>query len=120
MSPIATLLWTCNLIMDTCGQLSFKAAAQAPDELDGLKRWRFMLGNSWLWFGLATYVIEFFVYLAFMSNVPLSQGVLMGSVNIVAVMLGGRILFDEKLTFNRILATCLIATGVALVGWGKV
>ncbi|MDR3613600.1 MAG: hypothetical protein P4L53_08535 [Candidatus Obscuribacterales bacterium] len=119
MSPIATLLWTCNLFIDTFGQLSFKAAAQAPDEMEGLARWRFMIANYWLWLGIGTYIIEFFVYLGFMSNVPLSQGVLMGSVNIVAVMLGGRLFFDEKLTVNRIIATCLIATGVTLVGWGR-
>jgi drug/metabolite transporter (DMT)-like permease len=119
MSPIATLLWTCNLFIDTFGQLSFKAAADAPEAVGVLDRWRFMLGNYWLWLGIGTYIIEFFVYLAFLSNVPLSQGVLMGSVNIVAVMIGGRVFFDEKLTSNRLIATFLIATGVTLVGWGK-
>jgi drug/metabolite transporter (DMT)-like permease len=119
MSPIATLLWTCNLIIDTFGQLSFKAAANAPEAVGVLDRWRRMLSNHWLWLGVGTYIVEFFVYLAFLSNVPLSQGVLMGSVNIVAVMIGGRVFFNEKLTPNRLLATFLIATGVSMVGWGK-
>ncbi len=120
MTPVATLLWACNLFIDTFGQLSFKAAAHAPDAEGVLDRWRLMLSNYWLWLGVGTYVIEFFVYLAFLSNVPLSQGILMGSVNIVAVMIGGRIFFAEKLTGHRMLATFLIATGVFLVGWGKV
>jgi drug/metabolite transporter (DMT)-like permease len=120
MSPIATLLWTCNLFIDTFGQLSFKAAAYAPASEGVFDRWRMMIGNYWLWLGIGTYIIEFFVYLAFLSNVPLSQGVLMGSVNIVAVMIGGRIFFDEKLTTHRMLATFLIAVGVFLVGWGKI
>jgi drug/metabolite transporter (DMT)-like permease len=77
-----------------------------------------MLMNYWLWLGIGTYVIEFFVYLAFLTKVPLSQGVLMGSLNIVAVMIGGRILFKESLTPTRMLATFLIAVGVAMVGWG--
>jgi drug/metabolite transporter (DMT)-like permease len=119
MSPIATLLWTLNLLIDTFGQLSFKAAAGVKAGESVMARWRQLLRNGWLWTGIITYVVEFFVYLAFLSNVPLSQGVLMGSINIIAVMIGGRIFFKEKLSPNRILATTLIATGVALVGWGK-
>lgn len=119
MSPLSTLLWTCNLFIDTFGQLSLKAAAHTPDAIGVLQRWRHMFANGWLWAGLFTYLIEFFVYLAFLSTVPLSQGVLMGSFNIVAVMIGGRLIFKEKLSANRLLATALIAGGVALVGWGK-
>lgn len=118
MSPLATLLWVANLFIDTFGQLSFKAAAHAPAAEGIVDRWRIMLMNYWLWLGIGTYVVEFFVYLAFLSKVPLSQGVLMGSLNIVAVMIGGRIFFKEELTPNRVLATFLIATGVAMVGWG--
>lgn len=118
LSPLATLLWISNLFIDTFGQLSFKAASHVPSA-DGIaSRWRAMLMTPWLWLGIGTYVIEFFVYLAFLSKVPLSEGVLMGSLNIVAVMVGGRIFFKESLTPNRVLATFLIALGVALVGWG--
>ncbi len=74
--------------------------------------------TRWMWLGIGTYVVEFFVYLAFLSKVELSEGVLMTSLNIVAVMVGGRLFFKEALTPSRILATFFIATGVALVGWG--
>ena len=118
MSPLATLLWIANLFIDTFGQLSFKAAAHAPGAKNVAHRWRIMLLNYWLWLGVGTYIIEFFVYLAFITKVDLSQGVLMGSLNIVVVMLGGRLFFKEQLTPSRMLATLLIAVGVALVGWG--
>ncbi len=118
MSPLATLLWITNLFIDTFGQLSFKAASHAPSAAGVAARWRAMLTTPWLWLGIGTYVIEFFVYLAFLSKVQLSEGVLMTSLNIVAVMIGGRLFFKEALTPNRVLATFLIATGVALVGYG--
>ena len=118
MSPLATLLWITNLFIDTFGQLSFKAASRAPSSSGIADRWRAMLKTPWMWLGIGTYVVEFFVYLAFLSKVPLSEGVLMTSLNIVAVMIGGRLIFREALTPNRVLATFLIATGVALVGWG--
>jgi len=117
MTPLATLLWLGNIIFDTIGQLAFKAAATVDQDLDGLARWKAMACDRWIWLGVASYVVEIFLWLAFLSLVPLSQGVLVGSINILAVMLGGRIFFGEQLTQRRVAATVLIATGVAFVGW---
>lgn len=117
MTPLATILWLCNIFFDTIGQLSFKAAAVAEDSLDGMERWRAMLKDKWIWLGVGCYIVEFFLWLAFLSMVPLSLGMLVGSVNIIAVMVGGRILFGEEFTRRRIAATIMIACGVSLVGW---
>lgn len=118
MTPLAVLFWIANILFDTIGQLSFKAAAISPGGLSGLARWRRIFGNRWIWIGASAYIAEFLLWLAFLSLVPLSQAVLVGSVNILAVMLGGRIFFAEKLTTRRTGAALLIACGVALVGWG--
>ena len=48
--------------------------------------------------------------------IPLSQAVLVGSINIVVVMLAGRLLFGERLDGLRIAGMSLIAAGVALAG----
>jgi drug/metabolite transporter (DMT)-like permease len=118
MTWIATLLWGANLIFDTVGQLSFKASAAMAVEASGFERWKKMLSDHWIWIGISAFVMEFLFWLAFLSVVPLSQAVLVGSINILAVMAGGRICFGEKLTFRRTAAATLIAAGVALVGWG--
>lgn len=117
MSALATVLWLLNILFDTFGQLAFKAAASTPDHLHGLARWKAMACDCWIWLGVGAYVIEFFIWLAFLSLVPLSQGVLVGSINILAVMVGGRVFFGEKLSRRRLVATGLITVGVALVGW---
>ncbi len=117
MTPIATLLWLATIIFDTLGQLAFKAAATIDEELSGWRRWQHMLQDKWIWIGIGSYVIEFFTWLAFLSLVPLSQGVLVGSINILAVMIGGRIFFKERLSPRRVTAITLIALGVTLVGW---
>jgi drug/metabolite transporter (DMT)-like permease len=104
------------LLLDTLGQLALKGAADQGD-LDFLARWRQMLTDIRLWIGVSTYVLEFFFWLAFLACVPLSQGVLVGSINILSVMIGGRILYKEALTRKRVIGCCLIAFGVALVGW---
>jgi drug/metabolite transporter (DMT)-like permease len=75
-----------------------------------------MARRPWIWLGVACYVAEFLVWLAFLSLLPLAQGVLLGSINIVAVMIAGRLLFAEKLSPLRTLGILLIAAGVAVVG----
>jgi EamA domain-containing membrane protein RarD len=42
---------------------------------------------------------------------------MVGSINIIVVMIGGRIFFKETLSPRRITAIGLIAVGVALAGW---
>lgn len=117
--PLLTVcLWLANVLLDTGGQLAFKAAAGDPDAGDGLARWRHMASRPWLWLGVGCYVIEFLVWIAFLSLVPLSQGVLLGSINIVAIMIAGRCLFGEKLTRLRVAGIVLVSLGVAIVGTG--
>jgi drug/metabolite transporter (DMT)-like permease len=110
------LLWLGNILLDTIGQLAFKAAAVAPNEDKGMQYWFTMARLPWIWIGVGSYVMEFLLWLAFLSLVPLSTGILLGSINIVAVMLAGRWLFHEKLTRLRILGIALVAVGVAIVG----
>ena len=119
LSPFATVLLVAVLIGNTAGQLLFKAAAlgaTAPEETTTY--WQQLLTQPTLWLGLALYVVEFFVWLAFLSVVPLWQGVMVASIDIIAVMVAGRIFFGEQITPARITAVALITIGAVLVGWG--
>ena len=118
MSTTVVTLWLLNILLDTFGQLSFKAAAAGADLGEGLARWRAMARRPWIWCGIGCYVCEFLIWLAFLSLVTLSEGVLLGSINIVAVMIAGRFLFDEKFSPLRTLGILLVAAGVAVVGFG--
>jgi drug/metabolite transporter (DMT)-like permease len=119
MNALAVGMWIANVVLDTGGQLAFKAAAADERAGDGLARWRYMLARPWIWLGIAAYVIEFLVWIAFLSLVPLSEGVLLGSINIVVIMLAGRVLFRERLTPMRVTGILLVAAGVAIVGAGS-
>jgi len=44
--------------------------------------------------------------------------VLLGSINIVAIMLAGRWLFGERLGRMQVAGICLVSAGVAVVGLG--
>ncbi len=116
MSPLAVALWALNSAFDTTGQLALKAAAVDPCAGTGLDRWRRMFRRPWLWLGVACFAIEFFLWLAFLSLVPLSKGVMLGSINIVIIMVVGRLMFAERMSPLRLAGVLLISAGVTLVG----
>jgi hypothetical protein len=114
----ATLLLVAVLIGTSGGQLLFKAASVRGAKAGPASYWLALAIDPVLWLALAIYVAELFLYMAFLSIVPLWQGVMVVSLDLLLVMVGGRIFFGEGLTAPRVLATGLIATGVLLVGWG--
>jgi len=116
MSQLTVILWILNVVVDTLGQLAFKAAALSGASYSGLAHWRHMATHKWIWVGILSYVLEFVLWLAFLSLVPLSVGVMLGSINIVAIMIVGRLWFKEKLTKWRLIGILLIACGVLVVG----
>ncbi|WP_329741033.1 EamA family transporter [Dyella sp. A6] len=116
VSYTVAALWLVNVVLDTGGQLAFKAAAGDPAAGDGLARWLYMARRPWIWLGIGSYVLEFLVWIAFLSLLPLSRAILLGSINIVAIMIAGRFLFGEKLTRLRLAGILLVTLGVAIVG----
>ena len=116
ITPLAATLRVANSILDTVGQLSLKRAAVKHNEVDERIRWQRMAQAPWLWLGLGCFIVEFFVWLAFLSLVLLSTGLLLGTMNIVAIMIAGRFAFHEAFTPRRVTGMLLISTGVLLVG----
>ncbi|OCG78731.1 hypothetical protein A9G42_02480 [Gilliamella sp. Nev6-6] len=116
MSPLVIILWVCNICFDTLGQVAFKFAAIAPNNRDGWYYWLDLSKNKWIWVGIISYVAEFLLWLAFLTLVPLSQGVLLASFNIITIMAVGRIIFKELLTIYRLIGMLLITAGVVFVG----
>ncbi len=118
MSSFALVLLAVVLIGNTTGQLLLKGASLRADRPEVASHWRALALDPLLWVALSLYVIEFFIWLAFLSLVPLWQGVMVACIDILLVMVGGRIFFGEKITPARVLAIGLIAIGVLLVGGG--
>jgi drug/metabolite transporter (DMT)-like permease len=116
ITPLATGLWIANGVFDTVGQLALKRAAVEHDEVDERLRWLRMASRPWLWLGLSCFSVEFVLWLAFLSLVPLSTGVLLGTINIVIIMIAGRWAFAEAFTSLRVAGILLISSGVLMVG----
>lgn len=115
MSAFAIFIWLLNAVADTAGHMAFKAAARAENQSE-LGRWREMFSNFPIWLGIFCFVLEFCLWLILLSVLPLSVGVLLGAINMVAVVVAGRLLFKERLDAMRVAGLVLITFGVALVG----
>lgn len=120
MSALAFFVWMANIAFDTAGQLSFKAAAVKSASHSGLGHWKDMLCRKWIWIGIFCYIAEFVCWVAFLSLVPLSIGVMLASINIVVIMVAGRMFFGEQLTVMRVIGMILISVGVVVVGFGGI
>ncbi|MFZ1623707.1 MAG: EamA family transporter [Gammaproteobacteria bacterium] len=116
MTAAAALLWLLNTILDVGGQLAFKRAAASATGEHAFDHWRSMAAAPWLWLGIVAFAAEFFVWMAFLTLVALSVGVMLGSVSIIVLMIAGRLLFGEMLTPWRVAGIALIACGVTIVG----
>lgn len=116
MTLNAWLLLAAILILDTGSHLALKSASMHAARSSVRPHILALLGQPTLWFALIAFVVLFIAWIAFISLVPLSQGVMAGSITIAGVMIGGRIFFGEHITPSRALAVGLIAVGVLLVG----
>lgn len=115
-TSLVAAVWILNILVDAAGHMAFKLAAIEPQGLSTLMRWRHMAARPWLWVGIACFIVEFILWLAFLSLVPLAEGVLLGMISIVVLMICGRLFFGEHFTRPRIIGVSLIVAGVALVG----
>ncbi len=118
MTPHAWMLLAVVVIGNTAGQLLLKAASVRADRAGDDNHWRALMADPLLWLGVSIYVAEFFLWLAFLSVVPLWMGVMIACIDIPMVMIGGRIFFREHITAPRIVAITMIAAGVLMVGLG--
>lgn len=106
-----------NVIVDTAGHIALKHAAIGDSEhASEWQRWKNMLSSWPLWLGIVCFCVEFVLWLMLLSMLPLSTGVLLTAFNTVAIMIAGRIIFQELLDPLRVAGISLITIGVALVG----
>jgi drug/metabolite transporter (DMT)-like permease len=119
MDQIAVALLCVVLVLDTVSHLALKSAAGRVSASEGIAYVRAFIADPASWICLVSFVMLFLSWLAYLSRVPLGMGVMTGSITIVGVMIGGRLMFGETLSGTRVLAVGLIAAGVLLVGWGQ-
>ena len=108
-------LWLMVVVLASAGQLAFKAAASDPAPVETLAGWLRIVRRPWLWVGIGCFVLQFVLWIAFLSLIPLSLGMMLASFEIVVVYVAGRVLFNEPGSWLRVTGVVLISAGVAIV-----
>jgi drug/metabolite transporter (DMT)-like permease len=119
MDRTAAVLLLAVLLLESVSHLALKAAALRAAPAAGFRYLLRYAAQPPFWLALFAFLALFLAWLAFLSRVPLGQGVMAGSITIVGVMLGGVVFFHERITPWRAVAIALISLGVGLVGWGQ-
>lgn len=116
------ILFICAVTLDTLGTVLFKHGTNKLLEskqhgwrghveniLGALKRKEISLG-------VLVYIIEYIIWIGFLSTMPLSTAYPLSSVTIVLILLASKLFLGEKIGRNRCLGAALIISGMFLVG----
>ncbi|MFQ6334370.1 EamA family transporter [Methylophilus sp. 3sh_L] len=114
-------LFVAAVLLDTLGTTLFKLGAMQPEAETSaadspmallkasLTRWHVTAG-------LLVYVVEYVIWITYLSASSLSQAFPMYSITIVLIMLVSRLALNEQIGKKRWLGALLIVAGVGLLG----
>jgi len=118
MTAEIVLLLAVSIACDVFGQLVFKVGADrlpSPGKA-GIRDFIVQLvAEPWLLLGIAIYAVEFVIWIRVLALVPLGIAFPIASLNILGIVLVGRILLGESVSRKQWAGTALITAGVAIV-----
>ena len=114
-TPLSSMLWILGGgIIGSIGAVGLKAGANR------LKLTVMGLLTNWQVIGgIVAYLASSVLFVKGMKHGQLSVLYPLVAVGQIWTLLWGRILFQEKITKNKMLAVALILVGVALIGYGN-
>lgn len=121
MTGDALLILFAAIGLEVVGQVCFKlgtaSSSSSPDAESTLAFWHSMLTNGWIRSGIAAYLVELALWLAALSQVPLSQAFPMLSLSYCGVALVSKFLLREVLGARCAFGIAVVTLGVILVTW---
>jgi drug/metabolite transporter (DMT)-like permease len=122
---LTLFLLVATVTCDIVGQVFFKlgvghddgvAEAGAKPVRGGIAPFlRNLVGSPWIVAGVLVYAVEFVVWFAALTRMPLSEAFPFNALSYCGVVLASRYLLREKVSPRRWLGTLIIALGVTLI-----
>lgn len=116
-------LFAAAVLLDTLGTTLFKLGASRSAQLEAPLAGGFGLRalqpyfTSWqIPLGLAVYVVEYVIWITYLSSSSLSHAFPMYSITIVLILIVSRLVLKEQIGLNRWLGAILIVAGVLMLG----
>jgi multidrug transporter EmrE-like cation transporter len=109
-----------SVLLSSAGQLAFKAALNDIGELQiTLAMIIKLLTNPLMLLGLAFFAVSAFLWLVALMEADLSFAYPFLSLNYVAIMAGGVFLYNEHVSWLRLLSVGLIILGLLTIAYGE-
>lgn len=118
MSLTIVLLFMTSIACEIGGQLFLKMGSRSlPDVSAGgiLVYIARLLSEPWLLLGVAIHAVEFVVWVRILSLVPLNVAFPLASLNILGIVLAGRLFLGETVSSRQWSGAALITLGVVVV-----
>ncbi len=118
MTGEVILLLGISIACDVFGQLAFKTGASRLVLADAVSLPVFLLRlarQPWLLAGIAIYAVELVVWIRVLAVVPLGIAFPIASLNILGIVLAGRMLLGESVSRRQWVGAALITAGVAII-----
>lgn len=113
---LSLILWfALSVACDVAGQLFLKTGADELPEARGLALASAVARQPWVMAGVAVYIVEIFVWLRILAEVPLSIAFPIASLNFLGVTLASRVFLKEPVGRRQWLGAVLITLGVVVV-----
>lgn len=120
-------LFIAAVLLDTLGTTLFKLGASHAAQLEtslvpevglgfGLRALQSFFSSWYIPFGLAVYLVEYVIWITYLSSSSLSRAFPMYSLTIVLILIVSKFVLKEKVGLNRWLGALLIIAGVLMLG----
>lgn len=101
------------LLFDTLGQSSFKLAAIHAEPLEASFDWVIrVFSNHWVYTAIVGYIGAFFTWMILLKKAPIGPAFAASHLEVVTVMIASIWLFNETITWTRLVGAGLIVGGI--------
>lgn len=105
--------FTLLLLFDTLGQSSFKFTAIHADPLEFNIDWVIrVFTNHWVYTAILGYIGAFFTWMILLKKAPVGPAFAASHLEVVTVMIASVWLFNETITWERLVGAALIVAGI--------
>lgn len=116
MSAVTFFLAITSVALNAIAQVFLKKASTIfPAGIEPLAFIE-LFASKWLWLAMASYGLSIFTWIAVLQKTPLSTAYPMLSFGYILALISGFYLFDEIISFRKVIAVLLILVALWLLG----
>ena len=112
--------FTILVLFDTLVQLSFKYAGDHAFPPEANWAWIVrVFGHPWIYVAVIGYVGNFFTWMTLLKHAPIGPAFAVTHLEVVSVMLFSVWLFQEPLTWSRVIGAATIVAGIICLAFAE-